>query len=101
MDASAGAPTGLPARVEISHQARSVGWLVCCIRERDRRLGAADWRLLEDLARQIGVAARAMQLMHELQRSHVLLVQARDEERGRLQRDLHDGLGPMLAGMAL
>ena len=96
-----GTPTGETTRLELTHQARSVGWLVFCTRQRDRRLGAADRRLLEDLARQIGVAARAMQLMHELQRSHVLLVRARDEERDRLQRDLHDGLGPMLAGMAL
>jgi signal transduction histidine kinase len=88
-------------RLQLTHQAQSVGWRVFSPRQRDRRLGAADRRLLEDLARQIGVAARAMQLMHELQRSHVLLVRARDEERGRLQRDLHDGLGPMLAGMAL
>ena len=71
----------------------SGGWS-SALDQRDRRLAAADRRLLEDLARQIGVAARAMQLMHELQRSHVLLVQSRDEERGRLQRDLHDGLGP-------
>ena len=64
-------------------------------------LTVADRKLLEDLARQIGVAARAVQLMHDLRRSHTLLVAAREEERRRLRRDLHDGLGPMLAGIDL
>jgi len=99
--ACTGVSTAETTRLQLTHQAQSVGWLVYSTRRREERLGTADRRLLEDLAHQIGVAARATQLMHELQRSHALLVEARDEERGRLQRDLHDGLGPMLAGMAL
>jgi signal transduction histidine kinase len=99
--ASTGALIGDTVRLQLTHHARGVGWLVLGTRARSERLGAADLRLLEDLARQIGVAARAVQLMHDLQRSHALVVLARDQERCRLQRNLHDGLGPMLAGIGL
>lgn len=55
--------------------------------------------LLQDLARQAGVAAQAVQLTRELQRARQELVSSREEERRRLRRDLHDGLGPTLAAI--
>ncbi len=69
---------------------------------------AARRRLLEDLAHQIGVAAHAARLTEEavrlsadLQRSRERLVNTREEERRRLRRDLHDGLGPQLASLTM
>ncbi|GAA4235062.1 hypothetical protein GCM10022254_41460 [Actinomadura meridiana] len=65
------------------------------------RLPAADQRLLADVVRQAAAAARATALTEELQRSREQLVTGIAEERRRLRRDLHDGLGPSLAAAAL
>jgi signal transduction histidine kinase len=64
-------------------------------------LGQADYRLLAELGRQAGAHAHAVQLTTNLRRSQQRLMVAREEERRRLRRDLHDGLGPMLAGVRL
>jgi two-component system NarL family sensor kinase len=99
--ASTGQLNGSMTRLPLVHQAERIGYLVLGTRARGERLTTDDLRLLRDLARQIGVAARAVQLVHDLERSRAMLVMARDEERSRLQRNLHDGLGPMLAGINL
>jgi signal transduction histidine kinase len=65
------------------------------------RLSDADQRLLADVVRQAAAAARATALTGELQRSREQLVTGIAEERRRLRRDLHDGLGPALAAAGL
>jgi signal transduction histidine kinase len=57
--------------------------------------------LLEDVCVQLGGVVHDRRLTAELQRALESVVLAREEERRRLRRDLHDGLGPALAGHLL
>jgi two-component system, NarL family, sensor kinase len=66
-----------------------------------RPLREADHTLLADLARQLGTVVHAAGLLENVRTARERLVLAREEERRRLRRDLHDGLGPALAGLTL
>jgi signal transduction histidine kinase len=92
--------SGNVVRVPLLHQGERVGDLAVNV-PRGRSLSAADSALLHDLARYAAVVVKTGQLATELQESRSRIVTAREEERKRLRRDLHDGVGPSLAAIVL
>jgi signal transduction histidine kinase len=97
--AAYGSPTAEPEVLPLVYQREEIGRLMLSERAPGEGFSDADRRLLEDLARQAEVAVHAVRLTADLQRSRERLVATREEERRRLRRDLHDGLGAQLAGL--
>jgi len=97
--ASYGSSRGEPETLPLVYQREEIGRLVLSPRAPGEGFSDADRSLLEDLARQAEVAVHAVRLTSDLQHSRERLVATREEERRRLRRDLHDGLGGQLAGL--
>jgi signal transduction histidine kinase len=104
--ASYGVPKDSLTHLPLVYQNEQMGELLLAPRASGETFTPADHALLDDLARQTGVAAHAVRLTTELQRltgelqtSRTQLVTTQEEERRRLRRDLHDGLGSALTSM--
>lgn len=87
-------------RTPLVHRGEPLGDLVLEVPP-GRVLSPADLSLLHDLARHAAVLVRSEQQGDELRESRSRIVAGREEERRRLRRDLHDGVGPSLAAIVL
>jgi signal transduction histidine kinase len=102
VSAAAGAPVGdAGVRLPLVWLGETIGALRAAPRRGTDRLDLADDAVLRELARQGAALAYAVRLSAELQHSRERVVAAREEERRRLRRDLHDGVGPQLAGVVM
>jgi signal transduction histidine kinase len=87
-------------REPLTYGGQVVAALAVGLRDGEQRLAEADRRALGLLAAPLAVAIHATAMSAELQTSRQRLIGAREEERRRLRRELHDGLGPALTGIA-
>jgi signal transduction histidine kinase len=99
-----GAATGAPTRhrrvVMLTHHGEVAGRLIVGWEDAPS-LRHRDERILEQLIGPLSLAVGWVRLTEDLRRSSVAIVSAREEERRRLRRDLHDGIGPSLTGVSL
>ncbi|HEU5204061.1 MAG TPA: GAF domain-containing sensor histidine kinase, partial [Candidatus Limnocylindrales bacterium] len=58
-------------------------------------------RLIRDLASQAGLVLRNVRLVEELRATHRRLVTAQDQERRRLERNIHDGSQQQLVALSV
>ena len=96
-----GTPTGELYRMPLTFHGERVGNLVVGRRSSQRELTRPDRIALAEVARHAGAAVYTTRLTRDLRRSRDRLVQAREMERRRILHELHDGVGPTLAAVAL
>lgn len=94
------APTE-PYRLSLTFQGEQVGYLVIGPRTSRDVLRRRDRIALAEVARHAGAAVYTARLTRDLRRSRDRLVRAREKERRRILHELHDGVGPTLAAVAL
>lgn len=87
--------------IPLVYRDQPIGQVVVAMRRSGTPLSPRDLELLADLGRHLSVGMFAVRASAQIQASRAGLVTALEDERRRVRRDLHDGLGPSLASMKL
>jgi signal transduction histidine kinase len=87
--------------IPLIYRNETVGDLLVAQRSPHELFNQHEQTLLSAIAALTATTVRAVQMWDELQHSRQRIVTTREEERRRLRRDLHDGLGPALASLPL
>ncbi|CAN5727687.1 hypothetical protein BH18ACT17_BH18ACT17_00100 [soil metagenome] len=103
--ALSGTADGLPTfdgehGFEVRHQGELLGALTVSM-PASEPLDPSKERLVRDLAAQAGLLLRNVRLIEDLRASRQRLVAAQDEERRKLERNLHDGAQQQLVALAV
>jgi signal transduction histidine kinase len=98
--ATVGEPTGEETLVEVTHQGEVLGALAVSMPPADP-MNPAKLTLVEDLASQAGLVLRNVKLIEELKASRQRLVAAQDEERRKIERNIHDGAQQQLVALSV
>jgi signal transduction histidine kinase len=85
---------------EVRHQGELLGALSVRMPANDP-MNPTKEKLVSDLAAQAGLVLRNVRLIEELRASRQRLVAAQDEERRRIERNLHDGAQQQLVALAV
>jgi len=85
---------------QVRHQGELLGALTV-VKPPQEPLTPAEEKLLADLASQAGLVLRNVALLSDLRASRQRLVAAQDEERRRLERNLHDGAQQQLVALSV
>jgi signal transduction histidine kinase len=98
--ATVGEPNADEFSVEVTHQGENLGALAVSMPPSEP-MDPAKQQLVEDLASQAGLVLRNVRLIEELRASRQRLVAAQNDERRKLERNLHDGAQQQLVALAV
>jgi signal transduction histidine kinase len=84
----------------VVHQGEDLGGLAVTMPASDP-MNVAKERLIRDLAAQAGPVLRNVRLIEELRTSRQRLVAAQDQERRRIERNIHDGAQQQLVALSV
>jgi len=86
--------------IDVTHQGMQLGALAVSMPRVDP-MNPAKRQLVEDLASQAGLVLRNVKLIEELKASRQRLVAAQDQERRKIERNIHDGAQQQLVALAI
>jgi signal transduction histidine kinase len=82
------------------YDSEPIGNLIVGPRHGEHRLSGSDQRVIDVVAAPLAIVLHAQALTEDLKASRERVIEAAEEERSRLRRELHDSLGPLLTGAA-